>query len=157
VSTHEARRLRAAFVLHGLVLAQAPCGSLTGPHDAARAVAGLGTSSREELWALTVDTGLRLISRTRVAAGGRASCSVGPGEILRIAVVDQAAGLFLVHNHPSGDPHPSAADARFTARVRKGAVAVGIRLHDHIVVAGDQWVSELTGTRGRLGTGGPID
>jgi DNA repair protein RadC len=120
-------------------------------------VAVLGTTSREELWALTVDTGLRLISRTRVAAGGRASCSVGPGEVLRIAVVDQAAGLFLVHNHPSGDPQPSAADARFTARVRRGAASLGIRLHDHIVVAGDQWVSELTGTRGHIGPRAPTD
>ena len=115
-------------------------------------VAGLGVAAVEELWSITVDTGLRLQSRVRVAQGGRASCTVEPADVLRFAVIDQAAGLFPVHNPPSGDPQPSPADTRFTARVRRGAVALGIHFHDHIVLAGETWTSVVTGTRGRLST-----
>jgi len=155
LSAQESRRVRAAFALAATILVERAPRALVNPRDVARCVASLSIAAREELWVITVDAGLRRLSSARVAVGGRSSCSADPTEVLRIAVVDQADGLFMVHNHPNGDPVASEADTRFTSEVRRGAIALCLRLHDHIVIGGDRWASELTGTHGRLGHVGP--
>jgi DNA repair protein RadC len=45
-----------------------------------------------------------------------------------------ASALILVHNHPSGDPSPSEADIAMTERVRSAAEALGLVLHDHLII-----------------------
>ena len=62
---------------------------------------------------------------------------VRPADPLRLALRAAASGFVLVHNHPSGDPTPSAEDAVFTRRVASAAVIVGMPLLDHVVVARD--------------------
>ncbi len=52
-----------------------------------------------------------------------------------------AAALILVHNHPSGDPTPSTADINVTKDVKKAAAALGLSLHDHLIIARDRHVS----------------
>lgn len=59
---------------------------------------------------------------------------VEPREILKRAILANAAGLILYHNHPSGDPTPSREDREFTRRLASAAESVGVRLLDHIVV-----------------------
>ena len=59
---------------------------------------------------------------------------VYPREVVKRALELQATALILGHNHPSGDPTPSAADIEMTGRVRDAADALGIVLHDHIVI-----------------------
>lgn len=150
ISHREARRLCAAFQLHAMVQAQRLPDCITGPQEVVRALRALASRAQEELWVVTVDGALRPMSRSRVSLGGRSSCSATPVDVLRIAVVDQAAGLFLAHNHPSGDPRPSAADERFTNQVSRGAKALGITLYDHIVMTSREWTSERTGARGPI-------
>jgi len=57
-------------------------------------------------------------------------------DILAAALKRDAYGLVIAHNHPSGDPRPSAADIAATRRLARAAATLGIRLHDHLIFAG---------------------
>ena len=76
-----------------------------------------------------------ILIRDEVASEGTiAEASVHPREIVRRALELGAAGLILVHNHPSGDPTPSRADIALTAEVKAAAELLRIALHDHVIV-----------------------
>lgn len=150
VRPHEAARIAAAFTLVSHALEARPSVALDHPALVARLVPELRTSPLEELWLVTVDTRLRPLSRERVALGGPDRCAVSTPALLRRAVASGASGCFLLHNHPSGDPTPSALDRRFTAEVRRRAAELELVLHDHVVVAGLRWASCTTRTAGVL-------
>jgi DNA repair protein RadC len=76
-----------------------------------------------------------------VARGTLASVDVHPREVFRRLIVDAAAAAFIVHNHPSGDPEPSADDLALTARLRDVGQLVGIPILDHVVIGSDGFVS----------------
>jgi DNA repair protein RadC len=59
---------------------------------------------------------------------------VYPREVMRRSLELSASALILVHNHPSGDQTPSAADIEMTKRIVDGGRALGISVHDHVVV-----------------------
>jgi len=89
----------------------------------------------EELWTLALDGRNRLLHARCVARGGQHGCAVGARDILRIALRDGASGLVVVHNHPSGDPHPSTEDIAMTTALVAACEAVGLPLLDHVIVA----------------------
>lgn len=60
---------------------------------------------------------------------------VYPRQVVKRALELEASALIMVHNHPSGDPTPSQADIQMTRAVRDAAAAVGIVLHDHLIIA----------------------
>ena len=66
---------------------------------------------------------------------------VYPREVVRRALELQASALILTHNHPSGDPTPSHADIEMTRRILAACAAVGLTVHDHVIVGRDQVVS----------------
>ena len=66
---------------------------------------------------------------------------VYPREVVKRALQLEASALIMVHNHPSGDPMPSHADIEMTRLVRDAAKAVGVTLHDHLVIGKGQEVS----------------
>jgi len=78
-----------------------------------------------------------LLAEEVIARGGPEGVMVRPRQILARALEVGASGLTLVHNHPSGDPAPSDLDRRFTRKLAVAAEALGIRLHDHLIVARD--------------------
>jgi DNA repair protein RadC len=59
---------------------------------------------------------------------------VYPREVVRRALELSASALVLVHNHPSGDPTPSATDVRMTLELMAIAKPLGIAIHDHLIV-----------------------
>ena len=59
---------------------------------------------------------------------------VYPREIVKRALEHSASAIILVHNHPSGDPTPSRADIEMTREIEKAAKALGIAVHDHLVI-----------------------
>lgn len=67
--------------------------------------------------------------------------SISPRKIVQRALSAKAAGIILVHNHPSGDPSPSSEDIAFTAEVVKAVEVMGILLHDHIIVGKGNYYS----------------
>ena len=76
--------------------------------------------------------GLRLVKR--VAQGGAHGCAVMPRDILRPALREGASAIILVHNHPSGDPTPSAADIDMTRRLIEAGDKLAVKVHDHIII-----------------------
>lgn len=69
---------------------------------------------------------------------------VYPREVVKRALELSASAIILVHNHPSGDPTPSRADIEMTKDVAKAAAALGIRVHDHLVIGKDREASFKT-------------
>jgi DNA repair protein RadC len=94
-------------------------------------VAGLAV---EKLWALCLNRKNRLIKRVEVTSGTATGSLVHPREVFRAAIREAATTVICVHNHPSGDPAPSAADIQVTRRLREAALAVDIELADHLIL-----------------------
>lgn len=90
--------------------------------------------SIEQFRILFLDKKNRLISDEVQQTGTVDHAPVFPREVIRRALELSATALIIVHNHPSGDPHPSAADVRMTREIKTLSEALGIALHDHIIV-----------------------
>ena len=89
---------------------------------------------REPLRAILLDTKLRLMLVEEIALGSINECVAHPREIFRPAIIHCAYALVVVHNHPSGDPQPSAADRRLTSSLREAASLLQINLIDHMIL-----------------------
>jgi len=103
----------------------------------------LGSLDHEELWMLALDGNNRLRAARRVASGGLHGMYVSARDPLRFALREGASAFILVHNHPSGDPTPSAEDVTFTASVAAAGRVVSTPLLDHVVVARASYASML--------------
>lgn len=77
----------------------------------------------------------------KISSGGSTSTIVEPAEVLRQAILNNANSLLLVHNHPSGHNKESKADIRLTKRISGISLEMGIPVDDHIIIAGDQYIS----------------
>lgn len=101
-------------------------------------------AKQEEVHVITLDTKLKPIGRYLVSAGTIDASLIHPREVLRYAVRDNAMGMLMVHNHPSGDPTPSGEDIAVTRKIEQAAKVMGILMADHIVVARHGCVSIRT-------------
>jgi len=90
--------------------------------------------SKESLRAILLDTRLRLVRIEEIALGSISECIAHPREVFRPALVHSAFAVILAHNHPSGDPSPSAADIQMSRRMAEAARVLQIRLLDHIII-----------------------
>ncbi|MBK5968803.1 MULTISPECIES: JAB domain-containing protein [Thiorhodovibrio] len=84
-----------------------------------------------------LDNKHRLIALEEVFQGTIDGCSVHPRVIAQRGLALNCAACLLIHNHPSGDPTPSAADLRVTQRIRQALDLFEITLLDHIIVGGE--------------------
>ncbi len=101
-----------------------------------------GDGAQERTGALFVNARNRLLRDVPdIYRGTLDRAVVEPREILKQALLENAAGVILYHNHPSGDPSPSREDRDFTRRLAQASESVGIRLLDHIVVGRSGCVS----------------
>jgi DNA repair protein RadC len=76
-----------------------------------------------------------------VSTGSLDSTVAHPREVFREAIAGRAAAIVLFHNHPSGDPRPSADDVALTARLVDAGQVVGIDVLDHLVLADQRYYS----------------
>lgn len=95
----------------------------------------------EECWALYLNKANKLLSKERLTVGGMDSTVMDNRIILRKALDNQATGLILVHNHPSGNAMPSSADIEQTRALNKALKTCGISLVDHVVIAREGYYS----------------
>jgi len=101
-----------------------------------------GDGAQERTGALFVNARNRLLKDDPdIYRGTLDRAVVEPREILKRALLANAAGVILYHNHPSGDPSPSREDREFTRRLAAASESVGVRLLDHIVVGRSGCVS----------------
>jgi DNA repair protein RadC len=102
----------------------------------------LSSWDREVMGALFLDARNRAIGHQLAYIGTLTRAAVEPRPILSQAQTLGAAGVVLLHTHPSGDPNPGAEDLLFTRRMAQAGDLIGVRLLDHLVVAGaGRWVS----------------
>ena len=96
---------------------------------------------REELRVLLLNAKNGVIRQSTVYVGNVSAALVRVAELFRDAVRAHAAGLIVVHNHPSGDPEPSPDDLHLTAEAIAAGRLLDIPLLDHVILASDGYVS----------------
>lgn len=144
VGTARAAQLLAAFELGRRLLADWPTDrwSIRSPVDVAdRLILQMGRLEREELRVILLNTKNTVLRVVTVYQGNVSSSLVRVGELFRDAVRLNAAGVILVHNHPSGDPTPSPDDLHLTAEALAAGRLLDIDLLDHLVIGHDSFVS----------------
>jgi DNA repair protein RadC len=94
----------------------------------------MANAPREQLRVLFLDVKNQLIADEILSEGTIDHAPVYPREVARRALELGASAVILVHNHPSGDPKPSKADVDITRDVQAAAKAIGVKVHDHLVI-----------------------
>jgi len=83
---------------------------------------------------VTVDTKHRVTGIFEVSRGSLSSSLVHPREVFKRALLMNAAGILVAHNHPSGDVTPSTDDASTTRKLKKAGEVLGVQLLDHLII-----------------------
>jgi DNA repair protein RadC len=110
--------------------------------DVARIVRDTARGSRREnFFVVLLDRRHRVLSVQLVGTGSVDAVAVHPREVFAPAIRDSAATVVVAHNHPSGDPTPSAEDRLVTERLRDVGELVGISMLDHVVVGEERYYS----------------
>lgn len=98
----------------------------------------------EEFHLVALDSQSQVLREVLITRGLLNSSLVHPREVFRAAIAEAAAGIIVVHNHPSGDPTPSAEDRAATKQLVSAGRLLDIPLYDHVIIAGDRFVSLAT-------------
>jgi DNA repair protein RadC len=144
VGAARAAQLLAAFELgrRSQFGAAAQRWTIRAPRDVAeRLLPDMARLEREELRVLLLNAKNAVLRQSTVYVGNVSAALVRVAELFRDAVRVHAAGLVIVHNHPSGDPEPSPDDLHLTAEAIAAGRLLDIPLLDHVILAGDGYVS----------------
>jgi DNA repair protein RadC len=99
-------------------------------------------SARQEVFkVILLDGGQRMIRDSTVSKGTLNASLVHPREVFKTAVDELAASVILMHNHPSGEPAPSAEDRSITLQMTEAGRLMGIPVLDHVIIAGNGFFS----------------
>ncbi len=96
---------------------------------------------KEYFKAILLNTRNQIIKFVTISIGTLNSSMVHPRELFKAAIKENSASIILVHNHPSGDPEPSKADIDITKRLVRAGLLLGIEVLDHVIVAGNRYLS----------------
>jgi DNA repair protein RadC len=96
---------------------------------------------REIFKVINLDAKNKIINTMTISEGDLTSTIVNPREVYREAIRSSAAGIIVLHNHPSGDPSPSGEDMYITNRLREAGRIVNIELLDHLIIGRDSYCS----------------
>lgn len=101
----------------------------------------VGDLPNEEFWIVALNTSSNITMKKRISVGGINQTSVDIRLIMRILIEEGAVMFVAVHNHPSGNTHPSNEDKRLTENLRNAAQLFNIRMMDHVIVTDDGYYS----------------
>jgi DNA repair protein RadC len=96
---------------------------------------------QERLGAIYLDSRNRFLREREIFVGTLNSANVATRDVLRFALDDHAANVIVFHNHPSGDPTPSAEDFLFTKQLVAAGRALGVEILDHLILGARRYVS----------------
>ncbi len=96
---------------------------------------------KEVFRVLLLNRANRLIKEVTVSEGTLEASIVHPRDVFREALLEPAAGIILIHNHPSGNPTPSEEDLRITKQLVEAGRLLGIKVYDHLILAGETYRS----------------
>ena len=137
-------RIKAALELGRRLLVTAPIEKpqVRSPADAANLLmAEMSLLPQEHLRTVLLDTRNRVLSIPTIYVGSLNSAQVRVGELFRDAIRNNAAGLIVVHNHPSGDPTPSPEDVQVTRLIVEAGSLLNIDVMDHLIIGRQRFVS----------------
>lgn len=104
------------------------------PEDVARLCVDLRELAQESFHVLALNAKNNLINRYLVSLGIADASLVHPREVFRQAIIENAVAIVVTHNHPSGEPTPSAEDIRITKQIIEAGKIVGITVQDHVIM-----------------------
>jgi len=96
---------------------------------------------RECVWRIDLDARRQVLGWEIVSLGTLSASLIHPREVFKGALLNNAAAIALVHNHPSGDSSPSLEDREATRRVSRAGELLGVPLIDHLIVADSNFFS----------------
>jgi len=102
---------------------------------------GLRDLDREEFHVLLLTSQHRVIREVLITRGILDASLIHPREVFKPAISESAAAVILLHNHPSGDPTPSAEDHAVTRQLAEAGRTIGIPVLDHVIVGDDGFTS----------------
>ena len=126
-------------------LYQLPVTTIRSPEDVAGLLRTRFDAEEVEVFlVLMLDTKSQVRAVSEVSRGLLNCSLVHPREVFRAAIAYGAAAIILSHNHPSGDPTPSAEDQAVTRQLVAAGELLDMPVYDHVIVAGDRFVSFAT-------------
>jgi len=108
--------------------------SCRNPEDIARLVADTAMLAQEAFTVITLNTKYKVIDRHLITLGIADASLIHPREVFRTAIQDGAAAIAITHNHPSGDPNPSAEDLRVTRKLIEAGKILDVPILDHLII-----------------------
>lgn len=144
VGAAKATRLLAAFEIGRRVAAATSVerDPIRDPESIARPlVARYSHYIQERLGAVFLDSKNRIIREREIYVGTLNSTTVSTRDVLRLALDENAAAVIIFHNHPSGDPAPSAEDLLFTRKMVEAGKLMGVDVLDHLILGANRFVS----------------
>ena len=137
-------QLMAAFEI-GRRVASEPLGQrvqVCCPEDVARQYAPVLRDLRKEVFKVVLlNTANYIIGDFTASEGGLAASIVEPRAVFQKAILENAAAVICLHNHPSGNLEPSREDIKITRQLVECGRLMGIPVHDHVIIAGDGFTS----------------
>ena len=103
----------------------------------------IGDIEIEEFWAIYLNQSNRIIRKKRLSAGGITGTLVDVRLIMKEAILCNATGMIISHNHPSGNEKPSKEDNLITEQIKKAADTLNIRLIDHVIITSNTYYSYM--------------
>lgn len=104
------------------------------PEDIAKIAADIASAPQEAFIVIDLNARNNVIDKRLVSLGLLDASLVHPREVFRGAIVNNAAAVVVCHNHPSGDPTPSAEDVRITRQLVAAGNLISIRVLDHVII-----------------------
>lgn len=97
--------------------------------------------NHEEFWLLILNQSGKVLRKEKVSSGGVAGTIADPKVIFKRVLDHYGVSIILVHNHPSGNLKPSNTDIAITKKLVKAGSVLEIKVHDHLIIAGDSFFS----------------
>lgn len=144
IGSAKAATLSAAFQLVRRVQSQKSKGRPTfkRARDVADHYLPLMKDLRKEIFrVLLLSRANRLVKEATISEGTLDASIVHPRDVFREALLESAAGVILLHNHPSGNPNPSEEDIRITRQLVEAGKMMGIKVYDHVILGGEGYRS----------------
>jgi DNA repair protein RadC len=112
------------------------------PEDVAAVFGPLMRDLKREIFKIVLlNTANVIMADHTVSEGGLAASIVEPRAVFQYAILENAAAVICLHNHPSGNPEPSREDIRVTRQLVEAGKIMGIPVHDHLIIAGRRFTS----------------
>lgn len=137
VGQRTAEKLQAVFNLSRSVFKENVT-HINGPESVFKLMQPYAAANQEHFWVITLNTRMIVLGVHEIYKGSiNAISNIRAAEMLRPAIVMNANGIILVHNHPTGDSNPSPQDISYTREIYHAGKKLDIKVLDHIVIGKD--------------------